>query len=163
MPASLIALSDMHLGYDCCILDDPAVQDRVIGEIADLCGGAAAVAVVPQASDKLGASSRRRRRVGDGTPLGEVDNGLKARVVGMSGDPHADGAIPQVPIQRLTQHVPNRRAVELRHRRDRRDGRHRARTNSEAAGKLFSTVARHSPVPGSWLIGRVSASRIVYR
>ena len=41
MPASLIALSDMHMGYDVSILNDPAVQDRVVEELADLCGGAA--------------------------------------------------------------------------------------------------------------------------
>ena len=41
MPVSLIALSDLHLGYDCCVLNDPSVQDRVVGEIADLCSGAA--------------------------------------------------------------------------------------------------------------------------
>jgi metallophosphoesterase superfamily enzyme len=40
MPASIVALSDLHLGYSSSILDDPAVQDRVVGEIADLCGGA---------------------------------------------------------------------------------------------------------------------------
>lgn len=40
MPASIVALSDLHLGYDVCVLNDPAVQDRVVGEIADLCGGA---------------------------------------------------------------------------------------------------------------------------
>ena len=41
MPASIVALSDLHLGYDVSILNDPAVQDRVVEEIADLCGGAA--------------------------------------------------------------------------------------------------------------------------
>jgi len=39
--ASIVALSDLHLGYDTSILDDPAVQDRVVAEIADLCGGVA--------------------------------------------------------------------------------------------------------------------------
>ena len=41
MAASLVALSDLHMGYGECVLNDPAVQDRVIEEIADLCGGAA--------------------------------------------------------------------------------------------------------------------------
>ena len=40
MPASIVAFSDLHLGYDCCVLDDPAVQDRVVEEVTDLCGGA---------------------------------------------------------------------------------------------------------------------------
>jgi hypothetical protein len=40
MPASIVAFSDLHLGYDTCVLDDPVVQDRVVEEIADLCGGA---------------------------------------------------------------------------------------------------------------------------
>jgi hypothetical protein len=39
MPASIVALSDLHMGYDCSVLNDPAVQDRVVEEIADLCGG----------------------------------------------------------------------------------------------------------------------------
>ena len=41
MAASIVSLSDLHLGYDTCVLDDSTVQDRVIEEIADLCGGAA--------------------------------------------------------------------------------------------------------------------------
>ena len=40
MSASIVAFSDLHLGYDCCVLNDPAVQDRVVEEVADLCGGA---------------------------------------------------------------------------------------------------------------------------
>ena len=39
MATQLVALSDLHLGYDCSVLNDPAVQDRVIDAIADLCGG----------------------------------------------------------------------------------------------------------------------------
>ena len=41
MPASIVAFSDLHLGYDVCVLNDPVVQDRVVEEVADLCGGAA--------------------------------------------------------------------------------------------------------------------------
>ena len=40
MTASIVALSDLHLGYGSSVMDDPGVQDRVVGEIADLCGGA---------------------------------------------------------------------------------------------------------------------------
>jgi len=40
MSASIVAFSDLHLGYDCCVLNAPAVQDRVVEEVADLCGGA---------------------------------------------------------------------------------------------------------------------------
>ena len=40
MSASLVALSDLHLGYDSSILNDSIVQDRIVEEIADLCGGA---------------------------------------------------------------------------------------------------------------------------
>ena len=39
MPAHFVALSDMHLGYECSILNDPAAQDRLVDEIAKLCGG----------------------------------------------------------------------------------------------------------------------------
>jgi hypothetical protein len=39
MPASIVAFSDLHLGYDRCVLNDPAVQDRVVEEVADLCEG----------------------------------------------------------------------------------------------------------------------------
>ena len=41
MPAHFVALSDLHLGYDCSVLNDPAAQDLLVGAIADLCGGAA--------------------------------------------------------------------------------------------------------------------------
>jgi len=40
-PASFIALSDLHLGYELSVLDDPAAQARLASELADLCGGAA--------------------------------------------------------------------------------------------------------------------------
>jgi hypothetical protein len=40
MSASIVALSDLHMGYDCSVSNDPAVQDRIVEEIADLCGGA---------------------------------------------------------------------------------------------------------------------------
>lgn len=40
MAAQLVALSDLHLGYDCSVLNNPTVQDRIVDTIADLCGGA---------------------------------------------------------------------------------------------------------------------------
>lgn len=40
MPAHFVALSDLHLGYDCSVLNDPGAQDLLVGVIADLCGGA---------------------------------------------------------------------------------------------------------------------------
>lgn len=39
MPAHFIALSDLHLGYELSVLDDPAAQDRVAEELAELCNG----------------------------------------------------------------------------------------------------------------------------
>jgi UDP-2,3-diacylglucosamine pyrophosphatase LpxH len=41
MPAHFVAISDMHLGYERSILNDPAKQDHLVDAIADLCGGAA--------------------------------------------------------------------------------------------------------------------------
>ena len=40
MSAHFVALSDLHLGYDSSVLNDPAAQDQVVDAIADLCGGA---------------------------------------------------------------------------------------------------------------------------
>jgi 3',5'-cyclic AMP phosphodiesterase CpdA len=39
MPANFIALSDLHLGYELSVLDDPTAQDRVVAALADLCHG----------------------------------------------------------------------------------------------------------------------------
>ena len=39
MPATFIALSDLHLGYELSVLDDTAAQSRVVAALADLCHG----------------------------------------------------------------------------------------------------------------------------
>ena len=39
MPAHHVCLSDMHLGYEKCVLNDPVVQDHLVDQIALLCGG----------------------------------------------------------------------------------------------------------------------------
>ena len=39
MPANFVALSDLHLGYELSVLNDPAAQNRVVEELADLCSG----------------------------------------------------------------------------------------------------------------------------
>lgn len=41
MRAQLIVLSDLHMGYDLSLFNDPGVQDRAIGILAGLCDGAA--------------------------------------------------------------------------------------------------------------------------
>ena len=40
MPAHYVCLSDMHLGYEKSVLNDPAAQDHLVDQIAKLCGGA---------------------------------------------------------------------------------------------------------------------------
>ena len=40
MPAHYVCLSDMHLGYEKSVLNDPAAQDHLVDEISKLCGGA---------------------------------------------------------------------------------------------------------------------------
>jgi hypothetical protein len=39
MPARHVCLSDLHLGYEKSVLNDPAAQDHLIDQIAKLCGG----------------------------------------------------------------------------------------------------------------------------
>jgi len=40
MSAHYVCLSDLHLGYEKCVLNDPAAQDHLVDEIARLSGGA---------------------------------------------------------------------------------------------------------------------------
>ena len=65
MPASIVAFSDLHLEYDVCVLNDSAVQDRIVEEVADLCGGAADLLILSGSeAGGLGlvVTGRRRRR-----------------------------------------------------------------------------------------------------
>lgn len=39
MAAHFVAMSDLHLGYDRTVWDDPRAYDRVAGAVAELCGG----------------------------------------------------------------------------------------------------------------------------